>query len=542
MIEILKIIKNRIIISAPFEEKEIIKELKTSKWHPEERKWSISDSYCSYCNLMKHENLILFNTDPGIQLWKSENEKIKNITNDILNNKIPWKLIVKTPPWKHQIQISCWIEALDSCLIYAGMGCGKTKATIDAIYTFKYNICLIVSPKAVRSVWIEECERHFPDSNLFCAILNGKTTKKKAEELQKYIKIKSKFKIIITNYESIWRQPLGDLIKKIKWNAIILDESQRIKSPGGKSSIFCKGLKKSTKKLIALSGTPMPHSPLDAYAQFRALDDALFGTSLANFRNTYAVMGGFENKQIVKWQRLDELKEKMKIITIQVSRDNLDLPESLDTYREVEFNKEEQDIYNKFEKTLILEIKSGIITAQNALVKLLKLQQITSGNIKTEDNKVVKITNSKINALRNIIDDIDINDSIVVFCRFTADMHSINQVSNESKRKYFELSGRKNEINEWKKNNTPDLICIQIQTGKEGISLVKAHYAIYYSLGYSLGDYEQSKARIHRPGQKVNVLNIHLVVKNTVDEQVYSSLRDKKNVVKSVLEGLNNVN
>ena len=43
--------------------------------------------------------------------------------------------------------------------------------------------------------------------------------------------------------------------------------------------------------------------------------------------------------------------------------------------------------------------------------------------------------------------------------------------------------------------------------GREG----KMEILVYYSLGFSLGSYEQSLARVHRPGQTRPVEYIHLL-------------------------------
>ncbi|MEK9796512.1 MAG: hypothetical protein VW713_07195, partial [Alphaproteobacteria bacterium] len=48
----------------------------------------------------------------------------------------------------------------------------------------------------------------------------------------------------------------------------------------------------------------------------------------------------------------------------------------------------------------------------------------------------------------------------------------------------------------------------------------------------------QSLARVHRPGQSRSVNYYHLVAQDTVDEKVYQALRDRKQVVESVLDGI----
>jgi SNF2 family DNA or RNA helicase len=99
----------------------------------------------------------------------------------------------------------------------------------------------------------------------------------------------------------------------------------------------------------------------------------------------------------------------------------------------------------------------------------------------------------------------------------------------------LELSGAKRGLAKWQKGGA-DVLVVQIQSGAEGIDLTRAHYAIYYSLGFSLGGYEQSLARIHRPGQKSKVTYYHLIVDKSVDVKVYKALKNKKKVIDAMLE------
>jgi SWI/SNF-related matrix-associated actin-dependent regulator 1 of chromatin subfamily A len=79
-----------------------------------------------------------------------------------------------------------------------------------------------------------------------------------------------------------------------------------------------------------------------------------------------------------------------------------------------------------------------------------------------------------------------------------------------------------------------------MQAGGAGIDLSRASTAIYFSVGFSLGDYKQSQSRLHRPGQRNNVTYVHLVASNTVDEKVYTALKRRENIVESILSERNN--
>ena len=75
----------------------------------------------------------------------------------------------------------------------------------------------------------------------------------------------------------------------------------------------------------------------------------------------------------------------------------------------------------------------------------------------------------------------------------------MHEAAKRTGRTSSELSGRVNTLPEWQEGKT-DVIAVQIQAGGVGIDLTRASYCVYYSVGFSLGDYEQSLARVHRPG------------------------------------------
>ena len=133
--------------------------------------------------------------------------------------------------------------------------------------------------------------------------------------------------------------------------------------------------------------------------------------------------------------------------------------------------------------------------------------------------------------------DMEVEEPIAVFARFRRDLDRIHAVAGRLGRKSFELSGRRNELADWQRDTGGSVLAVQEQAGGVGISLVRARYCIYYSVGYSLGDYEQSLARIHRPGQDRPVLYVHLLAEDTVDERVYQALDARRDVVETILEG-----
>jgi SNF2 family DNA or RNA helicase len=139
------------------------------------------------------------------------------------------------------------------------------------------------------------------------------------------------------------------------------------------------------------------------------------------------------------------------------------------------------------------------------------------------------------NLLRDVFEDIAPDEPLVVFCRFHKDLEAVSRVADERGRRSLELSGRMDDLKRWQAGEAP-VLAVQIDSGGVGIDLTRARYSIYYSLGFSLGSYEQSLARIHRPGQTRPVEYIHLLAEGTVDEKVMAALSQRANVVNAVLQ------
>jgi len=462
----------------------------------------------------------------------------------------------KTTPWAHQVHAYNLVCNQPATMLAHDMGCGKTKPVVDAICNLDdCNRVLILCPKSVIDVWPAEFAKHGCCPVNVVPLRDG-TIRRRTKEAQTKILLaearKEKIALII-NYEAAWREDFAKLAQTTIWDMVVADECHRIKSPGGKISWFMKRLGPRAKRRVGLTGTPLPHSPLDAYGQYRFLDSTIFGTSFVRFRARYAVMGGYGSnvgtpRQVIGFQNQDELHKKFYSIAHRVKKaDVLDLPEVVHERRIIHLSSHARRLYDELKSEFITDVGSGVITAANALSRLLRLQQITSGFGVIETGSKVEVDQGKYDALVDIFSDLDQSESVVVFCRFTRDIEQVHKaaelkiLNRKLARKCYELSGQFNELAEWKESKTGDVLAVQIQAGGVGIDLTRAAYCIYYSLGFSLGDYEQSLARLHRPGQTRSVTYLHLVAKNTVDEQVYAALRKRRKVVEEILSQIKEV-
>lgn len=172
------------------------------------------------------------------------------------------------------------------------------------------------------------------------------------------------------------------------------------------------------------------------------------------------------------------------------------------------------------------------------MTKMIRLAQVTSGYVKNEDGDITEVDTSKAAVLSDLLEDLPISEPVVVFCRFHHDLDAVKQAAQNAGRTPLELSGRTNELHEWQAGDDGSVLAVQIQAGGVGIDLTRACYAVYYSVGYSLSDYDQSLARVHRPGQTRPVTYYHLVARKTVDVSIYNALRERRDVIDYALEGI----
>jgi SNF2 family DNA or RNA helicase len=283
------------------------------------------------------------------------------------------------------------------------------------------------------------------------------------------------------------------------------------------------------------------NSPLDLYGQFRFLDAQVFGTSYTRMRGRYAECDVRFPSKVKKWRNQDELAAKLDAHSWRVTADEvLDLPDAIHDTIPVPLSAATMRFYRQLEKEMVAEIDAGSVTAANALTKLLRLAQATGGYCRVDGAAGVTTIDgvpSKRLALQDRLEDLPETEPAVVFCRFRSDLDDVQAAARELGREYAEVSGERKDLERWQAGDAT-ILGVQMQSGGVGIDLSRAAYAFYYSLGYSLGDYEQSLARLRRPGQTRCVRYYHLVCQGTVDEQVYAALRERRSVVEAVLQKL----
>ena len=397
---------------------------------------------------------------------------------------------------------------------------------------------LIVAPLSILGVWQDEFN-NFADFDYNLAVLTG-TSAKKIDTLRHLNG--NALQVAVINYESAWR-----LEKELAaWNPdlIIADEGHKIKTHNISASKAMHRLGARARYRLLLTGTPVTNKAIDVFSQYKFLNPAIFGQSFYAFRNRYFDMVGYGNHTPVLKKSMErELTEKIHSIAYRATKaECLDLPETTDIIRKVELEPQAMLLYRNLVKDSYAELSEGEVTITNVLTKLLRLSQLTGGFLGSDDSsKAEQVSTAKLKVLEDIIDSaLEENKKLVVIARFIPEINAICRMLDKKGVRYSLLTGSVKDRDEQvaQFQNYPDVPVFvgQIATAGLGITLTAASTMVFYSLDYSMSNFEQTKARIHRAGQRVPCTYIYLTAAGTVDEKVLKALKNKANLAKSLVD------
>jgi len=461
--------------------------------------------------------------------------------------------------WAHQKQgVDLAIKAKSFGWFFEA-GTGKTRTAIETLRHFYIEAkailpTLILCPPVVIENWRQEILKFskIPPTRVHKLVGTGK---QRTEILVGNRKTPS---IFIGNYEALTMKGLFDELYNTQFDILVCDESHRIKNPDAKRTKACIQLADRAKYRFVLSGTPVLRNLMDVWSQFRVLDGGdAFGKNFFVFRSQY-----FYNKNahlphlnFPDWRIRPNaeclISDMMKEKSMSVKKEEcLDLPPLVKKKIYVDMGVEQKKAYNEMKKDFITYINSEASTADLAITKALRLQQIVSGYAKIEAN-ILNTEGSvhrfkdipRIEALGELLEDLAPNHKVIVWACFKENYAMIREVCERLKLEFIELHG---EISQKKRDESIDRFRkeenVRIVIGNQGaagigINLVEASYMIYFSRNFSLEQDIQSEARAYRSGSErhESITRIDLVCPGTIDEEVLEALANKQAIGEQVL-------
>jgi len=337
--------------------------------------------------------------------------------------------------------------------------------------------------------------------------------------------------IYVTNRENVdWlvREYFGSW----PFDMVVIDELSSFKSSKAKRFRSLRKVRPYFKRIVGLTGTPAPNSLIDLWPQLYLLDGGKrLGRTISSYREQYFTPGQRNQFVVYNWNLKDEaekaIHERIGDICISMmAKDYLDLPERIDSYIEINLPASAMNKYKQLAKDLVLELDEDDITAANAAVLTNKLLQMANGAIYSENHEVVEIHDEKLKALFEIIEAAN-GKPVLIFYSYR---HDFDRIVSFLKTKKLHVTGLKDseDIKKWNNGEIPIFLVHPASAG-HGLNLqAGGHIIVWFGLTWSLELYQQANARLHRQGQKENVVIHHLIAKGTVDEDVIKALGNKE--------------
>ena len=465
-------------------------------------------------------------------------EKKKRLQNISQIEEIPIPKGIKAKLRDYQHHGLNWLAFLDKnqlggCLA-DDMGLGKTLQTITFIQYLKSQNkknppSLIIAPTSLIFNWKNEIEKFCPTLKMLTFVGNNRAENK--DNFHKY-------DLIISTYGSL----LNDIefLKDIKFNYVILDESQAIKNPNSKRYKSVRLLNSYNK--IVLTGTPIENNTFDLYAQLNFLNPGLLG-NMTHFKNTFS-------DAIDKEKNIESSQLLSKIISPFVLRRTkeqvaTELPEKTESIIFCEMEKEQRKVYdafkNKYRDYLMNKIdENGVAKSQMYILEgLTKLRQICNATSMINDEEDYGNYSVKLETLIENIKEKTGNHKILVFSQFVKMLQIIKNRLEDEQIHYEYLDGqttnRQEKVDNFQNNATVRVFLISLKAGGTGLNLTEADYVFIVDPWWNPAVENQAIDRCYRIGQTKKVMAYRMICKDTIEEKIVALQSKKKAVASSII-------
>lgn len=427
-------------------------------------------------------------------------------------------------------------------------GTGKSKACIDhlcAVYRAgKIDSAVVIAPNGVHRNWeLEELPKHATVPIRAMSWVPGSaSTKWHDRAFRELLAPGEGLRVLLMSYNGYMttagRKAAAKFVTAARGASLILDESQRIKSPSAKRTHALVAFAKRFDFKRLASGTPVTRAPFDVYPQIKALSESFwrsqgfdsFGAFKTYFGRWEERVGGNGQRFLscVEYLNLDKLQSIVANVASRVLKSEaLDLPPKIYTKRFFELSPEQDRAYKDLRNQLRAEIGGATVDALLAVTRLLRLQEIACGHLAGNDFP----SNPRLAALQEVLEDAG-DEPALIFARFTRDVDNICRALGPRAVRYdgqVSDAGRLEALERFRSGKAQYFVA-NTAAASTGLTLTEAATVVYYSNSFDLETRLQSEDRAHRIGQTRPVIYVDLIAEGTVDFKLAQSLRDKRKI------------
>ena len=459
----------------------------------------------------------------------------------------------------HQEEGIAWLQYLyknkaSGCLMADDMGLGKTLQIlyfIDWHYRkhTNYKPYLIVAPVSLLENWENEYDKFFSLPKLS---INKLTSKEVPRQFNKeVIATMQKMDIILTNYESLRISQLN--FCAVEFDIVVLDEAQKIKSPGTLITNAAKALKSNFK--IAMTGTPVENTLLDLWCIMDFCVPGLLGNA-KEFAAKYQNPLKKEDTDIVALG--EEVHKQLGIYFMRRLKKDVakDLPEKHELKQQIQMPPLQENIYHDVINNYLSSKQS------NMLVTIMKIREISehpylyNSTLSEHDFDELITTSAKLQATITFLDKIKSkNEKVILFAERKEIQKMLQKICYErygvvykiingdtpsiiSRQTNNKLS-RQASIDDFQSINGFNIIIMSPVAAGMGLNVTAANHVIHYSRHWNPAKENQATDRAYRIGQTKDVYIYYpmAVSKNfkSFDETLDELLSRKTNLATSTI-------
>jgi hypothetical protein len=416
------------------------------------------------------------------------------------------------------------------------MGAGKTASTLTAILDLLgdkvIRHALVIAPKRVaKLVWPDEVKKWQHLSGLRMAVLDGPPPVR----LRKLLAIDSR-DVTVVGIDNV--QWLVDAIEDWPadhpiFDALVIDETSKLKSPKGKRAKALAKVAKRFKNRWGLTGTPRPNSLLDLFTPAKIITGGrLWGNSYYKWQmdNFY-----LPNKWSYDWKihphKEAQLLADIATVSIALGEGEMPgLPGLSVIIDEVLLPKDTRDVYADMERDLFAVADDEGVIAMSRAIATGKLAQIANGFLYDDRGAAGAhiVHNEKAQWLAELVDELDGEPLIVVY-EYQEDLAMIRRAFGQVPYLGSGVSDKQAQENveAWNRGELP-VFALHPASGGHGLNLQHGGSRMaWVAPTWSAELWDQTLARIYRPGQ-ANHCMVHVcVARDTVDDLKRLRVLDK---------------
>ena len=438
-------------------------------------------------------------------------------------------------PHFYQTYVKEFILSHKEAAIFLDCGLGKTVVTLTALEEllhdfFEIGKVLVIAPlRVARDTWPSEIAKWEHTKNIRASVVMGSAKERTAALLKPA-------EVYILNRENV-KWLIEESNMPMDFDMIVIDELSSFKSYQAKRFRALMKLRPSVKRIVGLTGTPSANGLMDLWAEFRLLDmGKRLGRFISHYRDAYFLPNKRDQQMVFSYKPRegaeDAIYRRIEDITVSMrAREYLKMPALVSNIVPVALDARERKLYDDMKRDMVIAVENEEVDAVSAAALSNKLLQMANGAVYTEEGKVIRLHDRKLDALEDLAESAN-GKSVLIAYWYKHDLERI-----QSRLSVREI--RSNEdIEAW---NAGEILLGVIHPASAGHGLnlqFGGSTLVWFGLTWSLELYQQTNARLYRQGQKDTVIIHHLVAAGTMDEKVMQALERKDKMQAALIDAV----